>query len=88
MHTKLTLRLDQHLIETAKAYAQHTGKSVSQLVADYFMQFQTLPAPTAQTNAPLTASLAGALAPQSGQAYFDKRGYEALLDAKYGKQSL
>ncbi len=36
MQTKLTLRLDQHLIEEAKRYAETRGKSLSQIVADYF----------------------------------------------------
>ena len=36
MHTKLTLRLDDALIDTAKAYAAAQGRSVSTLVADYF----------------------------------------------------
>jgi hypothetical protein len=36
VNTKLTLRLDQRTIRGAKAYARHEGKSVSQLVSDYF----------------------------------------------------
>lgn len=36
MNTKLTLRLDDRLIEKAKRYSEQSGKSVSQLVADYF----------------------------------------------------
>ncbi len=36
MQTKLTLRLDEALIQRAKAEARRTGKSVSQLVAEYF----------------------------------------------------
>ena len=36
MQTKLTLRLDDQLINRAKAFASQTGKSVSQLVAVYF----------------------------------------------------
>ena len=36
METKLTLRLDEKLIGRAKSYARKSGKSVSQLVADYF----------------------------------------------------
>ena len=36
MQTKLTLRLDDDLIEKAKSYAKGTGRSVSQMVADYF----------------------------------------------------
>ncbi len=34
--TKLTLRLPESLIEKAKTFSQQTGKSVSQIVADYF----------------------------------------------------
>ena len=36
MNTKLTLRLDDGLIRNAKRYSTKSGKSVSQLVADYF----------------------------------------------------
>ena len=36
MQTKLTLRLDEKLIARAKEHAQKTGRSVSQMVADYF----------------------------------------------------
>jgi hypothetical protein len=36
MNTKLTLRLDGMLIHSAKKYAKNQGKSVSQVVSDYF----------------------------------------------------
>ncbi len=36
METKLTLRMDEKVINRAKAYARKSGKSVSQLVADFF----------------------------------------------------
>jgi hypothetical protein len=36
MNTKLTLRLDDRLIKRAKRYSDRSGKSVSQLVSDYF----------------------------------------------------
>ena len=36
MNTKLTLRLEQRLVRRAKAYAKRAGKSVSQVVAEYF----------------------------------------------------
>lgn len=36
MNTKLTLRLDKDLIDSAKSYGAAHGKSVSQLVGDYF----------------------------------------------------
>ena len=59
MQTKLTLRLDGQLIERAKAHAKKRGKSVSQMVADYFalMDRDDRPEPLA----PLTRSLHGAL---------------------------
>ena len=40
MQTKLTLRLEDQLIEQAKSYAAHAGKSVSQIVSDYFTFFK------------------------------------------------
>jgi hypothetical protein len=36
MVTKLTLRVDERLIHRAKVYARKSGRSVSQLVADFF----------------------------------------------------
>ena len=36
MNTKLTLRLDGELIARAKRHSADTGRSVSQLVADFF----------------------------------------------------
>lgn len=36
MNTKLTLRLDEKLIASAKRRSAESGKSVSQLVSDYF----------------------------------------------------
>jgi len=36
VQTKLTLRLDDRLIRHAKSIARQRGKSVSQMVADYF----------------------------------------------------
>lgn len=36
MHTKLTLRMDAELIRTAKTEAGRRGKSVSQIVGEFF----------------------------------------------------
>lgn len=41
MNTKLTLRLDDRLIKRAKRYSDRSGKSVSQLVSDYFALIET-----------------------------------------------
>jgi hypothetical protein len=54
MQTKLTLRLDKALVEKAKSYARRTGKSVFQMVADYFacLEDQTQEADLELTNSP------------------------------------
>jgi len=36
LNTKLTLRLEERLIRNAKHYSRQRGKSLSQLVADFF----------------------------------------------------
>jgi hypothetical protein len=41
MQAKLTLRLSDHLISQAKSYAKNHGKSLSQLVAEYFRSLET-----------------------------------------------
>ena len=41
MNTKLTLRLDESLINGAKKYAAREGRSVSELVAAYFKRLDT-----------------------------------------------
>ena len=64
--TKLTLRLDSGLIESAKAFAQEHQRSLSQLVADYFARLAVQPTSSASTKvkalSPITASLAGSWA--------------------------
>lgn len=77
MHTKLTLRLEAELIAQIKTYAQQQGKSLSQLVADYFAQL-VRPQPSA-TIAPLTRSLVGILQP----AQLDEADYKRHLEEKY-----
>ncbi len=59
MQTKLTLRLDDQLIFQAKQVAEIRGKSVSQMVADYF---QSLTSKSSKQPLPtLTRSLKGVL---------------------------
>jgi hypothetical protein len=69
MQTKLTLRLDDHLIEQAKRYAARRGTSVSQMVAAYFQTLTADPdAPLHENDdwkndlAPITRSLVGRFA--------------------------
>lgn len=80
MQTKLTLRLDAVLIEQAKAQARRNGKSLSQLVADYFAQLGETPA---QSSLPPTiAVLKGALK-RAGANLPDEQDYRAYLENKH-----
>lgn len=88
MQTKLTLRLDEQLIDNAKAYAAARGRSVSQLVADYFAALgarPATPADAAETGyAPITASLRGALlAGEGADPAADEQAYGDYLARKY-----
>lgn len=77
MQTKLTLRLEDSLIEHAKEHARLSGKSLSQMVADYFSQLdkRATPAPLP----PVTTALRGALA----SAPVDEQDYRDYLEGKY-----
>ena len=60
MQTKLTLRLDDRLISRAKDYAKGAGKSLSQIVAEYFAAIAT-PVPLPYEATPAVSSLRGIL---------------------------
>jgi len=60
MNTKLTLRMDVQLVQTAKAEATRRGKSVSQMVGEYFDALTSKPQ-TGPALPPITASLVGVL---------------------------
>lgn len=82
MQTKLTLRLESSLIEGAKYYAEQVGKSVSQMVADYFsiLILKTRPpALTQQDLPPVTLKLKGLLRHKK----IDPKDYRRHLESKY-----
>jgi hypothetical protein len=82
MQTKLTLRLEQRLIRRAKAYARRTGKSVSELVADFFGRLESPPEETGSrvvAQSPAVQSLVGALRGARG----DEEDYRAHLVEKH-----
>ena len=60
MQTKLTLRLDDRLISGAKEYAKGAGKSLSQIVAEYFSAIMS-PAPAPYKATPAVSRLRGIL---------------------------
>jgi hypothetical protein len=61
MRTKLTLRLDEDLIQRAKSFAKKRSKSVSQMVADYFASLDKKPNRRSADLTPIVRSLKGAL---------------------------
>lgn len=81
MQTKLTLQLDDELIARAKAHAKKRGKSVSQLVADYFRILEKVEQkpPSTKKYSPITESLRGALR----GAKVDEDDYSRYLAEKY-----
>jgi len=62
MHTRLTLRIDEELIERAKSYARQSGKSLSQLVSDYLESLPESQGDQGRSVTPIVQSLRGALA--------------------------
>ena len=79
MHTKLTLRLDDRLIAQAKDYARDTGKSLSQIVAEYFSAI-TSRERSDSTATPTVAALRGVL---KGADLRGRRDYRAHLEDKH-----
>lgn len=61
MQAKLTLELEHHLIERAERFARASGKSVSELVADYLTQLGQQETLDEETLPPITRSLSGIL---------------------------
>jgi hypothetical protein len=79
MQTKLTLRLDDELINRAKSHAKKRGKSVSQIVANYFSILDAKPGKEACELTPLVRSLKGSLK----VAKVGKKDYHKYLEEKY-----
>jgi len=77
--TKLTLRLDEALIQKAKIFAKQRGKSVSQLVAEYFTLLDAPLETFEEPLPPIVESLKGILA-GSG---LDEADYYQHLEEKY-----
>jgi replicative DNA helicase len=79
MNTKLTLRLDERLIRRAKTHARRTGKSVSQVVADYFTLLGSDPDKEDPELTPIVRSLKGVLHGRP----IDRAAYRKHLEEKY-----
>jgi hypothetical protein len=59
MTTKLTLTLEQHVIEKAKKYAKNKGRSLSEIIENYLKVVVSEDADSKSEIAPLTKSLKG-----------------------------
>lgn len=80
MHTKLTLRLEEDLVQRAKSFAKKTGKSVSRIVADYFTILELPPRRDKPVSwPPLVRSLKGSLR----RARVDEKDYQRYRQEKY-----
>jgi hypothetical protein len=77
MNTKLTLRLDDRLISSAKRHSAESGRSISQLVADFFALIEIEAGEVEAT--PRVRSLRGVLAGSS----LDTSDYKRHLEEKY-----
>ncbi len=91
MQTKLTLRLERNLIESAKAYADARGTSVSQLVAAY-LDALTRPSSTVSLDeawkedlSPITRQLVGLGRPDPGATEVDEAAYREHIEAKHSR---
>ncbi len=79
MATKLTLRIDEELIARAKTYAKRSGKSVSQMVADFFALLSQSEEEQSQKISPKVKSLHGLLR----DATVDFEDYKKHIEQKY-----
>lgn len=79
MHAKLTLRLEEELIELAKSYSRETGKSLSRIVADYFRMLTARPGGDVEALPPTVQSLKGSLR----GAEVDEDDYRRYLEEKH-----
>ena len=79
MQTKLTLRLPSEIIASAKKSARLQGKSLSQLVADYFIAMSKDGLKPGKVAPPITQSLIGVLEPDN----LDGHDYKQHLEDKY-----
>ncbi|MFZ5767067.1 MAG: DUF6364 family protein [Thermodesulfobacteriota bacterium] len=79
MNTKLTLRMDDDLIESAKKYSAKTGKSVSRIVADFFEIIKNEKLGKGYQHTPTVKSLKGVL--KASQV--DEGDYKKYLEEKH-----
>jgi Family of unknown function (DUF6364) len=82
--TKLTLTIEQTVIENAKKYAQHKNKSISRMVEEYLRHItETSSDLSTQNTAPTTNKIAGMFAKE-----YQDQPYKDLLEAAIIERNL
>ncbi|MDR1950433.1 MAG: DUF6364 family protein [Spirochaetaceae bacterium] len=66
METKLTLKLDKSIIESAKKYAENTNRSLSKLVENYFRNL-TMEKESPKKHSQLVESLSGIISEKEAE---------------------
>jgi len=85
MNTKLTLSIEEHVIESAKVYAKKQGRSLSNIVEEYLKAISK-PKKVSKTSKlhPLVEELCGSVKIPDDKSYDEIIG-EALIE-KYSKR--
>ncbi len=79
MNTKLTLRMDDKLIASAKQYSAHSGKSISKIVADLFTIIKNEKTKKKYKLTPTVKSLKGVMRGEK----VSEKDYKKYLERKY-----
>lgn len=78
METKLTLKLDENVIQSVKKYAENNNRSLSRLVEDYFRNLLT-ENDSLKTFSPLVEELSGVISEKD----LKDIDYISYLEKKY-----
>ena len=83
MNTKLTLTIEQEVIDKAKKFAKQKGRSLSDLVENYFKTITINEEPIENTKGSIASSLLGSVKEPENFDY--KEALEEALAKKYLK---
>lgn len=84
MNTKLTLNIDDGIIQQAKVYAKTKKRSVSKLVEEYLYSISSSSIPTDRQFSPITSELLGMIKINNP----DNLNYKELLESILGEKYL
>ncbi len=83
MNTKLTLTIEQEVIEKAKVYAKKKGRSLSDLVENYFRSITSGSQPDYKAHGSIASSLLGSF--QEPENFDYKKELENAIKKKHLK---